>query len=128
MASCTLTWILMNQSINQLLVDGSPASLHLWSWWWWWWSWSSSSLLSSSKGFCLWKMQHFLELFFPMNSLSTVPSFHVTFFFLGLSRKTRVCWLLPGSCNVMVLLTEDDGLVLVVLMVSYSLVELWNEY
>ena len=63
----------------------------------WWeeqeaWSWSSwsLSLSSSSKGFCLWKMQHFLELFLCMNSLSTVPSFHVTFFFLRLSWRTRV--------------------------------------
>uniref|UniRef100_A0A2P2NKV4 Uncharacterized protein n=1 Tax=Rhizophora mucronata TaxID=61149 RepID=A0A2P2NKV4_RHIMU len=37
-------------------------------------------------------MQHFLELFFCKNSLSTVPSFHVTFFFFGLrfNRSTRV--------------------------------------
>lgn len=56
---------------------------------------SSSSLSSSSKGFSLWKMQHFLELFLWRNSLSTVPSFHETFFFLRLSFRTRVscaCW------------------------------------
>lgn len=57
-----------------------------------WWSWSSSSLSSSSKGFCLWKIQHFLELFFCMNSLSTVPSFHETFFFFFFfSTRTKLC-------------------------------------
>lgn len=56
---------------------------------------SSSSLSSSSKGFCLWKMQHFLELLRLRNSLSTVPSFQETFFLGRLSRRTRV----SGGCD-----------------------------
>lgn len=91
-----------------------------------WWLWPSSSsfswsLSSSSKGFSLWKMQHFFELFFCMNSLSTVPSFHVTCFFFRLRRSVRVfgCCVCDdddedddpsGLSSVMVVVTvADDG-------------------
>lgn len=41
-------------------------------------------------------MQHFLELFRLRNSLSTVPSFHVTFFLRRRSWRTRVS---AGCCR-----------------------------
>ncbi|MFS7935571.1 hypothetical protein Hanom_Chr05g00405041 [Helianthus anomalus] len=61
-------------------------------------------------------MQHFLELFFCMNSLSTVPSFHVTFFFLGLRVSVRVvvCDGAGGSrvmVVVAVVVVDDDDVV-----------------
>lgn len=54
--------------------------------------WSSSSLSSSSNDLFLWKMQHFLELFFCMNSLSTVPGCQETFFFLRGINRNEITW------------------------------------
>ena len=111
--------------------------LWLWSWsWWWWWWWSSSSswsLSSSSKGFSLWKMQHFLELFFCMNSLSTVPSFHVTFFFRFSLRTSVSCCCCCGGCwedadeagfsRVTVTVGDDEEIGLAVAFMGLAMVE-----
>ena len=109
-----------NQSCSLEQQALSPPRPWPWASWWWWWS-SSWSLSSSSKGFCLWKIQHFLELFFCMNSLSTVPSFQVTCFFFRLSFNVRVCgcWLCDGDgdddeassgfSSVTVVVTVADG-------------------
>merc|ERR1712196_325336 len=43
----------------------------------------------SSKRFFLWNMQHFLDFFLPMFSLSTVSSDHLIFFF-GFFRGTSI--------------------------------------
>ena len=100
-------------------LEPDPSSLWSWQCLFEWWGPSSSSLSSSSKGFSLWKIQHFLELFFCINSLSTVPSFQETFFLRLRGRKRT-----SGCCCCSGWEEEDDdsefSMVMVVVVVAVT--------